>query len=178
MKIFFSWIDFFTQRLTLRRIRRSSDAYDNPLTSCSIPYTDLRAIIMNWILKRWQNSWDQQINSKLLVIHSFIGKMLCSYGQQVLTRCRTDHGGVAHRYVLNNECPECIPPHSNYSLKHILIICVDVVESRQTYYNVNNLSDFAYECCRWHHFEICRSNWFECYNIDKYIHSKYMVLSF
>ena len=178
MKMFFSWIDYFTQRLTLKRIPRTSDAYDNPLTSCSIPYTDLRAIIMNWILKRWQNSWDQQINSKLLVIHSFIGKMLCSYGQQVLTRCRTDHGGVAHRYVLNNECPECIPPHSNYSLKHILIICVDVVESRQTYYNVNNLSDFAYECRRWHHFEICRRNWFECYNIDKYIHSKYMFLSF
>jgi hypothetical protein len=29
--------------LTLRRIRRTSDAYDTPLTSCSIPYTDLRA---------------------------------------------------------------------------------------------------------------------------------------
>jgi hypothetical protein len=95
-----------------------------------------------------------------------------------LTRCRTDHGGVAHRYLLNNECPECIPPNSNYTLKHILIICVDVVESRQTYYNVNNLSDFAYECRRRPHFKICRRNWFECYSIDKYIHSKYMVLSF
>jgi len=73
--------NLFTQRLTLRGIPRTSDAYDNPLTSCSIPYTDLRAIIMNWILKRWQDSWDQQINNKLLVIHSFVGKILCSYGQ-------------------------------------------------------------------------------------------------
>jgi hypothetical protein len=59
---------FFTQRLTLRRIPRTSDAYDNPLTSCSIPYTDLRAIIMNYVLKRWQDSWDQKIYNKLLVI--------------------------------------------------------------------------------------------------------------
>jgi len=48
-----------------------------------------------------------------------------------LNRCRTDHGGVTHRYLLNNEeRPECIPPHSNYLLKHILIVCVDVVEAR------------------------------------------------
>ena len=47
---------FFTQRLTLRRIPRTSDAYDNPLTSCFTPYTDLRTIIMNYILKRWQDS--------------------------------------------------------------------------------------------------------------------------
>ena len=74
-----------------------------------------------------------------------------------MTRCHTDHGGVAHRYLLNNEeCPECIPTHSNYSLKHILIIYVDVVEFGQTYPNVNNVSDFAYEYCRRHHFEICR----------------------
>ena len=32
---------------------------------------------------------------------------------------------------------------------NIFIFCVDVVESRQTYYNVNNLSDFAYECRIW-----------------------------
>jgi hypothetical protein len=39
-----------------------------------------------------------------------------------------------------------------------VIVCVDVVESRQTYYNVNNLSDFIHECRRRHHFEIYRRN--------------------
>ena len=74
---------------------------------------------------------DQQIYNKLLEIHSSVGKILCSYGHKVLTRCRTDHGGVTHRYLLNNEERlESIPPHSNYSLKHILIVCADVVESR------------------------------------------------
>jgi len=46
-----------------------------------------------------------------------------------------------------------------------LNVCVDFVEYRQTSYNVNNLSDFAYQCHRRHHFEMCRRNWFEYYNI-------------
>jgi hypothetical protein len=31
--------------------------------------------------------------------------------------------------------------NSNYSLKHVLIECVDVSDVRQTFYNVNNLTD-------------------------------------
>jgi len=79
--------------------------------------------------------------------------MLCSYGQKVLTRGRTGHGAVTHSYLLNNEeRPECIPSNSYYSLKHILIDCVDVVEALQAYYSVNNLSYSVYECCRRHTF--------------------------
>jgi hypothetical protein len=40
-----------------------------------------------------------------------------------------------------------------------LNVCVDFVESRQTSYNVNNLSDFAYQCRRRHHFEIIGMKW-------------------
>jgi len=90
------------------------------------------AIIINCVLKRWHDSWDQQIYNKLLEIHSLVGKILYSYGQKVLTRCPTGHGGVTHSCLLNNEeRPECIPSNCNYSPKHILIDCVDVVESRQ-----------------------------------------------
>jgi hypothetical protein len=50
---------------------------------------------MKYILKRWQDSWHQQIQNKLHEIHSLDGKTLCSYGQNrkeqvVLTRCRID----------------------------------------------------------------------------------------
>jgi hypothetical protein len=47
-----------------------------------------------------------------------------------------------HSYLLNNEeRPEYIPCNSNFSLRHALIDCVDVVDVRQTFYNVNNLYD-------------------------------------
>jgi len=41
----------------------------------------------------------------------------------------------------NKERPECILCNSNYSLKKILIDCVDVADVRQTFYNFNNLFD-------------------------------------
>jgi hypothetical protein len=43
--------------------------------------------------------------------------------------------------VDNEERPECIQCGSNYSLRHILVDFVDVSDIRQTFYNVNTLSD-------------------------------------
>jgi mRNA-degrading endonuclease RelE of RelBE toxin-antitoxin system len=79
-------------------------ALDDPISNCSIPYTDLKPFIVNYILKRWQDSWDQQIHNKLQEIHySLVGKTPCSYGQnpkeQVdLTRCRIGHSRLRHSY--------------------------------------------------------------------------------
>jgi hypothetical protein len=41
----------------------------------------------------------------------------------------------------NNTEQECIPCNSDYSLKHVLIDCVDVADVGQTFYNVNNVYD-------------------------------------
>jgi len=60
---------------------------------------------LKYILKRWQDSWDQQIYSKLHEIHSLAGKTSCSYGQirqepVVLTRCRIGHCRITHCYFI------------------------------------------------------------------------------
>ena len=100
---------------------------------------------MKYILKRWQDSWDQRIHTKLHEIHPLVGNTPCSYGQHrkeqvVLTRCCIGHSRLTHSYLLNNEeRPECISCNSSYSLKHVLLDCVDVADIRQTFYNVNNL---------------------------------------
>ena len=117
---------------------------NNPISNCYIPYTNVKPFIMKYILKRWQDSWDQQIHNKLEEIHSLVGEISCSYGhnskeQVVMTRCRIDQGRLIHSYVLNNE--ECIPCNSNFSLSDVLVDCVDVTNVRQTFYNVNNLYD-------------------------------------
>jgi hypothetical protein len=39
----------------------AKDALDKPISNCSIPYTDFKPFIIKYILKRWQDSWDQQI---------------------------------------------------------------------------------------------------------------------
>ena len=80
-------------------------------------------------------------------MHSLVGKTPCSYGQNrkkqvVLTRCRIGHSRLTHSYLLNNEERlECIPCNAIFSLKHVLIDCVDVADVRQTFYNANSLSN-------------------------------------
>ena len=41
--------------------REAKNALDDPVSNCSIPYTDIKPFIVKYILKRWQDSWDQQI---------------------------------------------------------------------------------------------------------------------
>ena len=71
-------------------------------------------LIMTYILKRWQDSWDQQIYNKLHEIHSLVGKTALSYGQNrkeqvVFTIYRICHNRLTHSYLVNNEeRPECI----------------------------------------------------------------------
>ena len=45
------------------------------------------------------------------------------------------------RWWLLDQRPECIPCNYNYSIKHILIDCLDVSDERQNFYNINNLYD-------------------------------------
>jgi hypothetical protein len=65
-------------------------------------------------------------------IHRYSWQDSFSYGQSrkeqvVLTRCRIGHSRLTRSYLLNNEeRPECIPCNSNFSLKYVLIDCVDV----------------------------------------------------
>ena len=84
--------------------REAKNALDGHVSNCSIPYTDIKPLIVKYILKRWKDSWDQQIHNKLHEMHSLIGKTPCSYGQNrkeqvVLTRCRIGHSRLAHTVV-------------------------------------------------------------------------------
>ena len=60
--------------------------------------------------------------------------------------------------MMKQTLTECIQSNSNYSLKHVLIDCVDDVNVRQTFYNVNNLYDLVYKCHRRHNFEMLKRN--------------------
>jgi len=86
--------------------QEAKNALNDPVSNCSIPCTYFIRLIMKYILKRWQDSWDQQIYSKLHEMHSLVVKTPCSYGenrkeQVVLTRCRIGHSRLTHSYLLN-----------------------------------------------------------------------------
>ena len=127
--------------------QEAKNALDDLVSNCCIPYTDFKPLIMKYIIKRWQEGWDQHIYNKLHEMHSVVGNTSCSYGknrkeQVVLPKCRIGHSGITHSYLLNNEeQPECIPCNSNYSLTHALLDCMDVSDICLTFYNVSYIVD-------------------------------------
>ena len=82
------------------------------------------------------------LHEKQHEMHSLVGRTPCSYGQNrkeqvVLIRCRIGHSRLTHSYL-----------NGMYSMKFqlftktfMLIDCVDVTDIRQTFYNVNFISD-------------------------------------
>jgi hypothetical protein len=158
------------------------DALDKPISNCSIPHTDFKPFIVKYILKRWEDSWDQQIHNKLHEIHSLVDMTPCSYGQNgkeqvVLTRCRIGHGRLTHSYLLNNEeRPESIPCNSNFSLKHVLILrrccrcSANILQCQQHIWFIYKCRDF---CC-WGDWFIYKNSlisyvlniWFYLFNVS------------
>jgi hypothetical protein len=50
----------------------------------------------------------------------------------ILTRSRIYHSRLTHSYLLNyEERPKCIPCDYSYTIKHVLIDCVDVADVDQ-----------------------------------------------
>jgi len=66
--------------------------------------------------------------SKLKFVEIY--KSLVAIGKHVIFTWIPNHIGIR---------PECIQCNSNYSLKHVLIDCINVANVRQTFYNVNNV---------------------------------------
>ena len=62
----------------------------------SIPHSDSSPLMMNYTLKRWQDSLVQYIHNKLHEMQFLVCKTLCSYGKN-----RKDgHGMLTHSYLL------------------------------------------------------------------------------
>jgi hypothetical protein len=51
--------------------QEAKDTLDDRVSNCSIPYSDFKPFMINYILKRWKDSWNQHIH-----------KIPCSYGQK------------------------------------------------------------------------------------------------
>ena len=65
---------------------------------------------------------------------------LCRREPVVLTRYRVGHSYVTHSYLLNGDpVPVCIQCDCVFSVKHILLDCIDFNDARKKYFNVADL---------------------------------------
>ena len=74
-----------------------------------IPYTDLKPLINKFILKKWQKSWDDQIQNKLHHIPDTIGEWPAGYRRNrkevIISRLRIGHIHITHSHLKREDSP-------------------------------------------------------------------------
>ena len=121
------------------------------ISDLKIPYSDIKPSINKYIKNKWQGEWSTFTNNKLLEIKPTIGEWepkpkLKRKEETVITRLRIGHTNITHAHLLKKEeAPKCIPCQEAYTIKHILIHCIDLAPIRKHFYNANNLKELFEE---------------------------------
>ena len=111
-----------------------------------IPSNNFKPFINNYVLSQWQSSWDTAVFNKLHAIKTNIENGSSAIRnlrreEVVITRLRIGHTRITHSYLLNHEeQPFCIVCNQPFIVKHILIDCIDFLQTRNKYYRANDLT--------------------------------------
>ena len=115
------------------------------ITTSQVPYTDLKCHINHFISNKWQERWTSCANNKLFKIKSTLGVWPPGFRNSrkeevVLSRLRIGHAYFSHSYILRQEDPpECTACQEIYSVRHVLIDCIDLGLIRPRFYTVPDL---------------------------------------
>ena len=115
------------------------------ITTSQVPYTDLKCHINHFISNKWQERWTSCANNKLFKIKSTLGVWPPGFRNSrkeevVLSRLRIGHAYFSHSYILRQEDPpECTACQEIYSVRHVLIDCIDLGLIRPRFYTVLDL---------------------------------------
>ena len=111
----------------------------------SLPWVDLRRKTSEYVQRQWQIAWNQESENKLFQICPDLKNTIsiCRQNRReetLLARLHIGHSYLTHGHLLTREPPpECEGCSELYSIKHILIDCADLIETRKKYYNVDSL---------------------------------------
>ena len=116
-----------------------------------VPYPDLKVNVNIVFKQKWQAQWNVCRYKKLFQINPTVGDFYVWTGlsgreERVITRARIGHTYFTHSYLLKGEdMPWCIPCHCPDTIKHILLDCINLCDTRmKSYRNINNLKDLLY----------------------------------
>jgi ribonuclease HI len=113
-------------------------ALSQSVSDYTVPYTDFRKCIHDFINYNWQTQWNACQNNKLRsilpqVTYNFTANVNCRRDQIVIHRCLIGHSRLTHSYLLiGNSAPICEHCQRPLTIKHILIDC-DNLPNRRTY---------------------------------------------
>ena len=115
------------------------------ITARKVPYTDLKCHINHFISNKWQECWSSCPDNKLFKIKPTLGVWPPGFRNSrkeevVLSRLRIGHTYFSHSYILCKEDPpECTACQEIYSVRHVLIDCIDLGLIRPRFYTVPNM---------------------------------------
>ena len=118
-----------------------------PPSNFKLPYTDFKPIINKYLFNKWQSVWDTAVDNKPHSIKPSISDWRPAYRMDrkeevVLTRLRIGHSYATHSYLLNGEeQPMCIPCDGPFTIKHVLLNCVDFENASNRYYRFSTLKE-------------------------------------
>ena len=127
--------------------KAAKEALKLAVSNLAIPSSDFRPTITRLLKAKWQQQWDNLPSNKLKEIkpdlsHHFTKLFSCRRDEVVLTRVRIGHSHTTHSYLLKGEeRPECVGCQTPWTVKHILLECVDFRQTRVKYFQANTMKE-------------------------------------
>jgi hypothetical protein len=127
--------------------RAAKAALDSANYVAQIPAMDWKPNILNVCKNIFHKNWEDIFHNKLKEIVPHLDEhyqIMCSSRRDevVLTRLRLCHSFLTHSFILKGECaPQCIGCNSAFTVKHILLHCIDFHETRVKYFTCTNLHE-------------------------------------
>jgi ribonuclease HI len=112
-----------------------------------VPFDDLKRKVKAYVEDAWQKQWSEQTDNKLLKIKPVLSESSCSdtknrREETILTRLRVGHTKLTHSFIFDGtDRPWCAACDSAYTIQHVLLECVDLLEVRRKYFNCHSMRD-------------------------------------
>ena len=123
----------------------AKESLSQDIIASQVLYTDLKPHINSFIANKWQERWSSCPDNKLFKIKPTLGVWPSGFRNSrkeevVLSRLRIGHTYFSHSYILRQEDPpECTACQEIYSVRHVLIDCIDLGLIRPRFYNVPDM---------------------------------------
>ena len=114
----------------------------------TIPFSDFRHSVSNYIKNCWQNTWNTETHNKLHNINPRIGQgvplhSLSRREDVVMTRLHLGHTYLTHTHLLSNSPSPVCPACGTYlTVNHILLTCPLLDTHRNALSSLDSISRF------------------------------------
>ena len=120
-------------------------ALASPVSNSMVPAADWLSKPAQYVKDKRKQQWDDIETNKLkeivpdLTEHHQL-QCINRRDEVVLTRLRIGHSRLTHSYLMEGEpAPRCIGCDANFTIKHILLECIDFADTRKLFYNCRDL---------------------------------------